>query len=124
MTTMTTGSLIDRMLHIRDEKSEMAKTMKDLTDESTALEATLLKRLQDDDTMQAKSKLATATISTLVLPNISNWEMFEEWIYENQALYMLGRRPAAAAYRELQQQGTEVPGLEPYTKTSISLKRQ
>ena len=121
--TETTGSLIDRMLTIRDEKAGLSKDIKKLTEESEALEAHILKRLKDDDSIQTKSKTATATISELVLPNISDWEKFEEWIYDNQALYMLGKRPAAAAYRELIQRGDSIPGLEPYTKTSISLRR-
>jgi len=121
--TETTGSLIDRMLIIRDEKSALSKTITKLTEEFGALEQHVLKRLKDDDSIQTKSKTATATISELVRPNISDWEKFEEWIYDNQALYMLGKRPAAAAYREMIQRGDSVPGLEPYTETSISLRR-
>jgi hypothetical protein len=40
----------------------------------------------------------------------------------NGALHLLQRRPATAAFRELQEAGEAVPGLEPFTKRAISLR--
>lgn len=118
----TTGTLINTMLAIRNKRSELAKEVKHLGDEFAELEATLLKRLADDDSIQAKSKQATATVSELVIPTIEDWEEFERWVIDNDALYMLEKRPSGGAFRELIQRGDSVPGLKPFNKTTISLR--
>jgi len=42
---------------------------------------------------------------------------------ENDALFLLQRRPAAAAYRELLESGQTIPGVEPYTQRQIGLRK-
>ena len=119
----TLGKLIDEMLAIRDVRSDLAKQDKGLKERFDELELAVMQKLNDEDTIQGKSKKATATISSIVVPSIKNWEDFEEYIYENRALYMLEKRPSGATFRELLAQGEEIPGLEPITKSTISLRR-
>jgi hypothetical protein len=122
MTAETTGSIIDRMLEIRTRCSELNKEVRALGEEKNDLESILLRRLQADDAIQAKSLLASATISEITVPSIEDWDAFEKWVIEENALYMLEKRPSGGAFRELIQQGESVPGLKPITKTSISLR--
>tara|TARA_R110000868_G_scaffold328298_1_gene589175 strand:+ start:559 stop:933 length:375 start_codon:yes stop_codon:yes gene_type:complete len=122
MTAETTGSIIDRMLEIRTRCSELNKEVRALGEEKNDLESILLRRLRADDAIQAKSLLASATISEITVPSIEDWDAFEKWVIEENALYMLEKRPSGGAFRELIQQGESVPGLKPIIKTSISLR--
>ena len=117
------GKIIDRMLVVRDERAALNKQADGLKAEFDQLELQVLQKLDEQDTVQGRSKTATATIATQVVPTIKDWEAFESYIINNNALYLLEKRPAGAAFRELMQQGEVIPGLEPYTKTSISLRR-
>ncbi len=119
----TLGKLIDSMLAIKDQRSELAKQDKSLKDAFDNLEHDVLTRLQAEDTTQGRSHTATATVSTQTVPTIENWDAFEQYIYANNALYMMEKRPSSAAFRELISQGETIPGLQPFTKTSISLRR-
>ena len=123
MSQQPIGPLIDKMLTIKDQKSELAKQIKTLTTEYEDLEKQLMLRLYDEGTTQSRSRSATATISEIVIPTIDDWGAFEAYVVENEALYLLEKRPAGAAFRELIQQGESIPGLKPFTKQSISLRR-
>jgi hypothetical protein len=112
------------MYSLKQEKSEIDKTSKEIKSRIDDLEAQLLQRLNDEETDTSSGRTATARRTELTLPIIEDWEEFEAYIKENDAIYMLGRRPSAAAFREILQQGEEVPGLRPFTKTSISLTKK
>lgn len=120
---ITTGSIIDRLYEIRTERKALSDKDKELKDEFDSLEHVLIERLKADDSLQAKTKTATATITETIVPTIKDWDAFEQHVLENQALYLLQRRPASAAFRELLNMGETVPGLEPFTSLSISLRR-
>jgi len=122
MAAETTGSIIDKMLAIRTKCSELNKEVRALGEEKDDLESVLIRRLQADDSIQAKSLLASATIAEITVPSIEDWDAFEKWVYAENALYMLEKRPSGGAFRELIQQGESIPGLKPVTKTSISLR--
>ncbi len=117
------GEIIDHMLVIRDTRKELDKQSSDLKAEYEELETILLTRLAEEDTTQGRSKTATATISEMTVPTIDDWEKFEEYVKENDAFYMLQRRIAAAAFRELNAQGVTIPGIKPMIQKSISLRR-
>jgi len=119
----TLGKLIDGMLRIKDQRSELAKQYKDLGVTYDDLELDVLTRLLDEDTTQGRSHTATATVATLTVPVIEDWAAFEQYIYDNNALYMMEKRPSGAAFRELISQGETIPGLQPFVKTTISLRR-
>lgn len=119
----TLGKLIDAMLELRDQRSALAKQDKELKKQYDELEGEIMRRLEAEDTIQGKSKTATATISSVTIPTIEDWDAFAEYVYNNNALYMIEKRPSSAAFRELLAQGEEVPGLKPFIKQSISLRR-
>lgn len=120
---LSLGSAIDKMLEIRDKRTELSKQDKELKEEFDNLEAIVLQQLREQDTVQGRSKRATATVSEQLIATIEDWESFETYVKENDAFYLLAKRPANAAYKELLQQGVDVPGLKPFTKLSISLRR-
>jgi hypothetical protein len=72
----------------------------------------------------ARGGRATATISENVVPTATDWDALEQYIYENDALYLMQRRLSASAWRELIESGEVVPGTEPYTQRSISLRKR
>jgi hypothetical protein len=117
------GELIDHMLAIRDARKDLDKQSADLKQEYDELEQMLLTRLDEEDTTQGRSKTATATVSQMLIPTIEDWEKFEEYVKDNDAFYMLQRRVAAAAFRELNAQGVVIPGIKPMIQKSISLRR-
>lgn len=120
---LTTADLIARLVDIREEKRKIKAREKELNDEWRTLELEALIRLDDQGMDKASTKRGTISIGENILPQVVDWDAFGEHIIQNDALYLLQRRPAAAAYRELLESGETVPGVEPYTQRQINLRK-
>lgn len=120
---VTTADLIARLVDIREEKRKIKAREKELNEEWRSLELEALIRLDDQGMDKASTKRGTISIGENILPQVVDWDAFGEHIIQNDALFLLQRRPAAAAYRELLESGEAVPGVEPYTQRSINLRK-
>ena len=120
----TTAQIVAEMVEIREEKRRIESRKKELNEQWRSLELELLIRLDDQGMEQASTKDGTASISETVLPQVVDWDTFYQHMIENDALFLLQRRPAAAAFRELLESGETVPGVEPYTQRTIGLRKK
>lgn len=120
---MNIGQSIDALYNLREEKRELNRQIKDIDEKYSHIEANLIQMLQDQEMDTGKSKLASATISTSIVPNVDDWEAFYEFIVETNQPFLLERRPSVTAYRDLLQAGEEVPGVTPFQKISLALRK-
>ena len=121
---LTTAEIVARMVAIRDERRKISSHDKELIEEYRPLEMELIVRLDEQGMEKASTAAGTASINETVLPQVVDWDEFYEWIKETDSFYMLQKRPAAAAYRELQDSGQEVAGIVPFTKREIGLRKK
>lgn len=112
---------IDEMYLLREQKRDLETQLKEVADKIAACNDALLIRLREVGTTTARGSLASATITESVVPNIKDWGAVSDWIMANDGVYLVHRRISAGPWRELMDSGEIVPGIEPYTKTSISL---
>ena len=121
---LTTAEIVKKMVEIRDERRKLSARDKELIDEFRPLEMELIVRLDEQGMEKASTKDGTASINETILPQVVDWDAFYEWIKENDAFYMLQKRPAAAAFREHQDSGEEIAGVVAYTKREIGLRKK
>ena len=114
---------IDEMYELREKKKELEAEVKELGAKITACSEWLLAKYREVGTTTARGSLASATVTESVVPNIVDWGAVSEWIMENDGVYLVHRRISAGPWKELQDAGTKVPGIESFTKTSISLRK-
>ena len=115
--------LIDKMVQVRDSKRELEEKIKTLNKTLTGLQERFILSAKAAGTEYARGALGSATIVETVVPTIEDWDLVAEYIKENDALYLLHRRVSSVAWKELQDMGEEIPGIEPYTKVSVSLRK-
>ena len=115
--------LIDKMFMLREAKRGLDSQLKDVKDQLSNLQQQLLVRFNEVGTDYARGSFASASITESVVPQIDDWGQVAEWVMENDAIYLLHRRISSGPWKELRDAGTDVPGIEPYTKTAISLRR-
>lgn len=120
---LTTSAIIAKLVEVRDEKRRIKEREQELTDEWRTLEMELLVRLDEQGMKKASTDDGTASVTEVVLPQVVDWDAVYEHIKETGDFYLLQKRPAAAAFRELHDSGEVIPGMEPYTKRSISLRK-
>jgi uncharacterized protein YPO0396 len=115
--------IIDEMVVVRDQKRELEEKIKAYNSQLRDLEERYIQRCKEVGTEYARGRLGSATIVETVVPKIDDFDLVAEWIKENDALYLLHRRVSSVAWKELQDMGETVPGIEPFTKISVSLRK-
>ena len=63
------------------------------------------------------------SISEQVVGNVEDWEQVYAYIKANDAFYLVQRRLANAAYKELLDTGDGLPGVVPFTKRSLNMRK-
>jgi len=114
---------IDKMFMLREQKRGLEAQIKELNNQIAICESNLLSRLEEVGTTTARGTLAGVVRTETLVPRIEDWGDVSEWVMENDAVYLLHRRISAGAWKELQDAGTIVPGITPYTKVAISLTK-
>jgi hypothetical protein len=117
------GDKIDRMFDLREQKRLLTDQIKEIDEEYNEIRDALMGQMTELGTETARATLAQATLTQAVVPTVKDWDELYQYIKDNDALYLLERRPSVGAFRELFQGGEQIPGVEPYTKFDVSLRR-
>lgn len=119
---MTTADIINRLLDIREQRREIAAKDKTLKEEADALEEALLVKMREQGSTRVSNKRGTAIISETIVPSVDDWDAVFAYIKDNDAMYLMTKKLASAAFRELIESGQEIPGVRPVTKVDINLR--
>lgn len=123
-TPPTPGDLIARLAALREQLKDANARVADLSRERDELQLQLIGVLDTQGATRMSTGEFTASVTETVVPTVKDWDAFYAFIKENDALFMLERRPLATAYREMldTRDGEAIPGVESFTKRSISLR--
>lgn len=121
--TPNLGALNDALWKIREKLRSQQKILDELKAEREDLELKLMAAMDAQGTEMCKGTYATAVVSSTIMPQVLDWDAFYAYIRRNNAFYLLERRPAAVAYRELMERRRKpLPGTTSFTKRSINLR--
>ena len=120
---MKLDTKIDEMYLLREQKRGLEAQIKEVNAKIAECNDWLLEKLQEVGTVTARGSSASATITESVVPVIEDWGLVQDYILKNDALYLVHRRVSAGPWRELMDTGEAVPGITPFTKRSISLRK-
>lgn len=120
---MKLSDKINRLYELRERKRELNEQTKEIDAEFTKLETQVIQQLHEDNTPKVSSSVATASLSEQTVAQVIDWDAFYQHVLDHSAFYLMERRIANVAFRELHQAGEKVPGLEPYTKVSLKLRK-
>lgn len=118
----TVGALIDQMSRLREERRIIAEQDKALKAAYDAAELQLIEALDKQDSRKGEGKLASASISEVVVAQKLDWNETMKWIARTKNFQLVQQRISDPAYRELRALGKVIPGLEDFTKRSINLR--
>lgn len=123
-TKKSPGSLIAQLADLRKKISDAKAVHTELTKRKDAIDLELLSMMDDQDVSRISTRTHTASATELVIPTVTDWDKFYAFMKQEDALYMLQRRPLATAFREMLEarDGEAIPGVEPFVKRSVSLR--
>lgn len=122
---MSLGKKIDDLHEARAKRLEAEKEIDALKAEEARISEEIMEELNKAGLKKASGSKATASISSSVVPQVTDWEALTPFILRNKALHLFERRLSAGAFRELleQRKGKPLPGVEAFTKQRINLTK-
>ena len=120
---MNLGSAIDNLFDLRQQKAKLDKKVTDLKKIIEEAELNVQGLLRENNVTLSRGEFATASITETIVPVVDDWDAFYDHILQTEGFHLLERRPASRAYRELLEAGEDVPGLRPFTKHNLSLRK-
>ena len=119
---LTLGAATDKMWALREEKRLLAVEEKRINTELTALETTIFGLMDAQDTRKAEGKKAGISIGEAVVGNVEDWDALWPYIVKNKYFHLVQKRVSDPGLRELWEKGKVVPGVQPFTKRTLSVR--
>ena len=118
----TLGNTIDQMWALREEKRALDAQIKAVEADIKALETDMFGLLDAQDTRKAEGKNASVSINESVVCNVEDWDALWPWIAKTKNFHLIQKRVSDPGIRELWSLGKVIPGTQPFTKRTLSLK--
>jgi hypothetical protein len=114
---------------VKQQISDLQKQVRILEGTRSDLEEEVMDELNDAGLSLARTqatdengKRVTVSINSEIVANVTDWAEFEQYVYDNNALYLLQRRASNPSYREEVAAKGNIPGVESFNKQKLSLK--
>ena len=112
--TMTLGAATDKMWALREEKR--------IDTELKALEETIFDLLDAQDTRKAEGKKASVSIGEAIVANVEDWDALWPWVAKTKNFHLIQKRVSDPGMRELWALKKVIPGVQPFTKRTLSVR--
>lgn len=116
------GADVDALIELRDKKRKLEASIKDIEGQASLIEERLMESMDKNGVDKATGKLGTVSITSNVVANVEDWDLFYPYIAKNKFWHLLQKRVSDPAYRELLEAGKKVPGVQPFTKKKLNLR--
>ncbi len=118
------GDDIDRLYALKEAAERADEAAAEKWKVYDEFEARLFARMDNEKTTLSRGGKARASVKEAIVAKVVNWDEFYRFIGRNKAFHLLQRRVSDPAYRELlEQRKNGVPGVEPFTKRSLSVTK-
>lgn len=117
------GLQIDALYKLREELRARQEKVKAQEDLIRTAEETLMATMKEQGVEKSTGKLATVSISETVTGNVTDWDAFGAYVIKHKYLHLLQRRVSDPAIRELFEKNRAIPGVEPFTKQRLNVRK-
>lgn len=114
--------LMSSLFSMKAEVARIEAEAKPIKEEIKKIEGVVLSLLEVDEKIAHKG-LGTISVKEEEVPNVEDWDKVYRHIQENGAFYLLSRRLLAAPYREMLDQGLDLPGVTTTTIRKLSVRK-
>ena len=115
---------IQELFALKAQIDHLNAQLKDIKEAYDALSLDILDGLAEAGVdKMALTGVGSVTAKTEIVANVQDWDAFFNHIAENQAWYLLQRRPAVNACREAWTIGDDIPGVVPVELTKLTVAK-
>ena len=117
------GAAIDRLYSNREQRLSLERTIKDLKSDELALRQEILACLEESGLSKASGGLATAGRKITTIPIVTDWDSVYGYIKDHDRFDLVQKRISVLAWRDLHNDGVNVPGTEAVEDIDITLTK-
>jgi len=116
------AQLADHYWTTRQKRLDADKVAKDLKDEESRAEATLIKEMREQQLTAIGGRLVRLAIPTTpeYVPAVKDWDALYKHVLQTGDFSLLHKRVGTGACKERWDAGEEVPGIERYAVYKLS----
>lgn len=120
-------STLDDLAYARDDLRERKRALeaqiKELDDALAENEQAILAIAEEMGLNRFAVGKLSFSVSENVVGSVEDWDQVYGYIREHDAFYLLQRRLANAAFKELLDTGASLPGVSPFVKRSLNMRK-
>lgn len=117
------GACADKLYNLRQSRLAQQKLVDVIEAEEKALKEHIINTLPKSEASGVAGKLARVTVTTKEVPQIKNWDAFYKHLKKTGQFDLMQRRLSDAAIKERWEAGKEIPGVEHFQVTTISMNK-
>lgn len=121
---MTLKELAHAILESKDLEGELSRRISKLKENREFLQRQVISLMKDMGVDRTGIDVANMAIQTKKYPQPADWDQIYDYIYQNNAGYLLQRRLSSRAINEVFENGEEVPGISFYEQDELSVTRR
>jgi hypothetical protein len=108
---MSLSDLINQLVDIRNQRTELSKQDKTLTEKASKLESDIMHAMNEVGTFRASSDFGhSVSMVKKVHPTVVNWDDFYTYLITTRNFDLLQKRLSSPAFRDRWDQGECIPG--------------
>lgn len=116
----TPGKIADLRYELNKEVSAAQKVADALKAKRTALDEYIINTLPKSNASGVSGKVGKIKVVSKVIPTVKDYTKFYGFIQKTKRFDLLQRRPNTGPIQELWDEGKKVPGVDKFTKISVS----
>jgi hypothetical protein len=110
-------------LRLREEKSAIDKESKEIGAKMENMRGEFLDYFDREEMGSVTYNGNTVYESDMVVPVVKDWDTFMDYVVDTGQYWLLEKRPASTACRELFETKGKIPGLEPFTRRNLNVRK-
>ncbi len=117
------GACADRLYKLVEDRRLAQRKADELEAEEKALKEYIINTLPKSQASGVAGKLARVSIDQKDVPSPKDWDKIYKYILKTKSFELLQRRLASQVVQERWEAGKEVPGVERFKVTTVSLTK-
>jgi len=117
------GACIDKLYALKQEIKEKNKVIDAIKEDCNLLEDHIMKYLEKEKLTSSSGVIAKVSTNLKSYPNVKDRNAFEKFILKTKDFSLITGSPKAAAIKEHWENGEKIPGVEPFTKITLSVRK-
>jgi hypothetical protein len=112
-----------RYIALRKAKADLKDQIRDIDEEMEEIAREFIAYLEENESQRGNFAGHTVYMNRATVPSVKDWDKFWEYVLKQKADHLIEHRPSVTGCRELFTTKGKIPGLEPFERVTISVRK-